>query len=45
MLGILKSGAAYVPLDPSFPADRLRFMADDAKIRLLISNVPQAVHT
>jgi len=42
MLGILKSGAAYVPLDPSFPADRLRFMADDAKIRLLISNVPQA---
>ena len=28
VLGIVKAGAAYVPLDPSFPADRLHFMAD-----------------
>jgi amino acid adenylation domain-containing protein len=26
MLGILKAGAAYVPLDPAYPAERLRFM-------------------
>lgn len=37
MLGILKSGAAYVPLDPDFPRERLRFMVDDAQLALLIS--------
>jgi amino acid adenylation domain-containing protein len=37
VLGILKSGAAYVPLDPSFPEARLRFMADDARLALLVS--------
>ncbi|MFH8630744.1 amino acid adenylation domain-containing protein [Streptomyces lydicus] len=30
LLGILKSGAAYLPLDPSYPADRLRHMTTDA---------------
>ncbi len=38
VLGILKSGAAYVPLDPSFPESRLRFMVDDAQLALLVSN-------
>ncbi len=37
LFGIVKSGAAYVPLDPSFPAARLRFMADDAQLALLVS--------
>jgi len=37
VLGILKAGAAYVPLDPSFPAERLRFMAEDAQLTLLVS--------
>ncbi len=37
LLGILKAGAAYVPLDPSFPPDRLRFMADDAQFSLLVA--------
>ena len=32
VLGILKAGAAYVPLDPSFPEERLRFMAEDAQL-------------
>ena len=31
LLGILKSGAAYVPLDPDYPMDRLAFMLDDAR--------------
>jgi amino acid adenylation domain-containing protein len=30
VLGVLKSGAAYVPLDPSYPEERLRFMEQDA---------------
>jgi amino acid adenylation domain-containing protein len=37
VLGILKAGAAYVPLDPSFPVERLRFMAEDAQLALLVS--------
>ncbi|HXE84188.1 MAG TPA: amino acid adenylation domain-containing protein, partial [Gemmatimonadales bacterium] len=38
LLGILKSGAAYVPLDPAFPVARLRFMADDAQLACLVAD-------
>jgi len=31
LLAVLKTGAAYVPLDPSYPVDRLAFMIEDAK--------------
>jgi amino acid adenylation domain-containing protein len=37
LLGILKAGAAYVPLDPAYPRDRLTFMASDAGLRLLVT--------
>ena len=37
-LAILKSGAAYVPLDPAYPADRLCYMAGDAKLALLVTH-------
>ena len=30
LLGVLKAGAAYLPLDPEYPADRLAFMVADA---------------
>ncbi|HEX3320466.1 MAG TPA: condensation domain-containing protein, partial [Terriglobales bacterium] len=30
LMGILKSGAAYVPLDPAYPSNRLRLMLDDS---------------
>ncbi len=33
MLGILKSGCAFVPLDPEFPSDRLTYILEDAEIR------------
>ena len=37
LLGILKSGAAYMPLDPSFPTDRLKYMLEDCKPLLLLT--------
>ena len=36
-LAILRAGASYVPLDPSFPQERIRFMIDDAQMDLIIS--------
>ena len=39
-LAVLKSGAAYVPLDPAYPIDRLVFMADDAQLTLLVGASP-----
>jgi natural product biosynthesis luciferase-like monooxygenase protein len=35
--GILKAGAAYVPLDPAYPADRLALMVEDAQIPILLT--------
>jgi amino acid adenylation domain-containing protein len=37
VLGILKSGAAYVPLDPAYPKERLAFILGDAQIDLLVT--------
>ena len=37
LLGVLKSGAAYVPLDPGNPPERLAFMAEDSGIAVLLS--------
>jgi surfactin family lipopeptide synthetase C len=36
LLAILKAGAAYVPLDPSYPADRLSYMMEDARLNMLV---------
>jgi amino acid adenylation domain-containing protein len=37
MLGILKAGAAYVPLDPGYPGERLALMIQDTKMRVLVT--------
>ncbi|WP_426454529.1 amino acid adenylation domain-containing protein [Paenibacillus sp. S-38] len=36
MLGVLKAGGAFVPIDPQYPDERKRFMLEDAGIRLLL---------
>ncbi len=37
VLGVLKAGAAYVPIDPAYPVDRVRFMVEDADVRVLLA--------
>ncbi|MFE6871593.1 amino acid adenylation domain-containing protein, partial [Kitasatospora sp. NPDC057692] len=37
LLGILKSGAAYLPLDPANPADRIAYIVDDARAPLIVT--------
>ncbi|MFB9923885.1 amino acid adenylation domain-containing protein [Amycolatopsis halotolerans] len=39
LLGVLKSGAAYLPIDLSYPAERLAFMLDDAAPALVLTAV------
>ena len=37
ILGVLKSGGAYVPMDPGFPAERLRYMIEDAAMPVIVT--------
>ena len=37
VLGILKAGAAYVPLDPTYPPERLSFMLEDARVSVILT--------
>jgi len=38
LLGVLKAGAAYLPLDPAFPPDRLAFMVEDSDAPLVLTD-------
>ena len=42
MLGTLKAGAAYVPMDPSYPDERIKHILQDTKTQLVLTN---EVHT
>jgi len=37
MLGIMKAGGVYVPLDPSYPDERLRYLLNDAQVQFVVS--------
>ncbi|PKW14739.1 amino acid adenylation domain-containing protein [Saccharopolyspora spinosa] len=42
LLAVMTAGAAYLALDPDYPAQRLRHMVDDAKPRLVLTADPRA---
>ena len=37
LLGILKAGGTYMPLDPAYPVERLKFMLEDSSVRLIVA--------
>ncbi len=41
LLGVLKAGGVYVPLDPAYPAERLAFMIEDSKLCVLLTQQNQ----
>ncbi|MGI9624309.1 MAG: MupA/Atu3671 family FMN-dependent luciferase-like monooxygenase, partial [Acidimicrobiales bacterium] len=45
ILGALMAGAAYVPLDPRFPAERLEFMVSDAEMALILTDAGSSAST
>jgi surfactin family lipopeptide synthetase A len=38
LLGVLKAGAAYLPLDPKYPKDRLAFMVEDSAVKVVVTD-------
>jgi amino acid adenylation domain-containing protein len=42
VLAVLKAGAAFLPLDPSLPEERLKWMLDDARPKLVLAHVDEA---
>ena len=42
LIGVLMADAAYVPLDPAFPRDRLAYMIEDAGVHVVITDRPSA---
>ena len=42
VLGVLQAGAAYVPLDPTYPRERLAYVVDDARLRVVVGDLEVA---
>lgn len=37
ILGILKAGGAYLPIEPSYPEDRIKYMLENSKAKVLVT--------
>ena len=44
LLAVMKAGAAYVPLDPDYPADRIAYILGDCRVHALITTADLAAH-
>ena len=40
ILGVLKSGGCYIPIDPDYPAERIGYILKDSAARIIVSNRP-----
>jgi len=38
MLGVLKAGAAYTPIDPEYPEDRIQYMLEDSGVTVIVTD-------
>lgn len=38
MLGIMRAGAAYVPIDPEYPLERMKYVMEDAQLKVFLTN-------
>lgn len=36
ILGVIKAGGVYLPMDPDYPFDRLKFISDDSKLKIIL---------
>jgi non-ribosomal peptide synthetase component F len=45
ILGILKSGGAYVPIDPQYPQDRMAYMLNDCNSAFLLTTEKHTIKT
>lgn len=45
MLGVLKAGGAYIPLDPEIPAERVHYIMEDSEAKMLITSneIPEQI--
>ena len=43
LLGILKAGCAYLPIDPEYPKERIRFMLEDSEVPIILSQKSQKI--
>lgn len=45
LMGILKSGGSYVPIDPAYPLDRQRYIAENSKVKVVLTNYDAELET
>jgi len=38
MIAVMKAGAPYLPLDPDYPEERMGYICEDAKIKIIITD-------
>ncbi|PTX61368.1 amino acid adenylation domain-containing protein [Kordia periserrulae] len=41
LMGILKAGGSYVPIDPSYPIDRQQYIVENSKVQLVLTNLEE----